>query len=64
MTKTMKEMMAKFTPEEQAEIQAEADKLIAEEMKRQDKSEGNVKISHIGYKKIEIKIKTTLDNLR
>ena len=32
MSKTLAEMMAIFTPEEQAEIQAEADKLIAEEM--------------------------------
>jgi DNA-binding XRE family transcriptional regulator len=32
MTKTLAEMMARFTPEEQAEIQAEADRLIAEEM--------------------------------
>jgi hypothetical protein len=55
MTKTMEEIMAKFTPEEQAEIQAEADKLIAEEMKRQEKNEGNVRISHINYKKFEIK---------
>ena len=32
MTKTLSEMMANFTPEEQAEIQAEANQLIAEEM--------------------------------
>ncbi len=32
MTKTMEEIMAKFTSDEQAEIQAEADELIAEEM--------------------------------
>lgn len=32
MVKTLAEMMAKFTPEEQAEIQLEADKLIIEEM--------------------------------
>jgi DNA-binding XRE family transcriptional regulator len=32
MTKTLAEMMANFTPEEQAEIQAEANELIAEEM--------------------------------
>lgn len=32
MTKIMEEIITKFTPEEQAEIQAEADKLIAEEI--------------------------------
>ncbi|WP_330202655.1 hypothetical protein [Cyanobacterium sp. Dongsha4] len=32
MTKTLSEMMANFTPEEQAEIQAEANQLIAEEI--------------------------------
>lgn len=32
MTKTLAEMMANFSPEEQAEIQAEANELIAEEM--------------------------------
>ena len=32
MAKTLKEMMANFTIEEQEEIQAEADKLITEEI--------------------------------
>ncbi|MDJ0731037.1 MAG: XRE family transcriptional regulator [Crocosphaera sp.] len=32
MTKTLAEMMSNFTPQEQAEIQGEADHLIAEEM--------------------------------
>lgn len=32
MSKTLAEMMANFTPEEQAEIQAEANQLIAEEI--------------------------------
>lgn len=32
MSKTLSEMMANFAPEEQAEIQAEANQLIAEEI--------------------------------
>lgn len=32
MTKSLAEMMSNFTPQEQAEIQEEADRLIAEEM--------------------------------
>ncbi len=32
MTKTLAEMMSKFTPQEQSEIQGEADNLIAEEL--------------------------------
>lgn len=33
MAKTLKEIMQKFTSDEQKEIQAEADKLIADEIK-------------------------------
>ena len=50
MTKTIEEIMANFTSDEQAEIQAEANKLIAEEIKRQEQSKGTVKTSHINYK--------------
>jgi hypothetical protein len=35
MTKTLKEIIQNFTSDEQKEIQAEADKLIADEIKRQ-----------------------------
>ena len=43
MTKTIEEIMANFTFDEQAEIQAEVDKLIVEEMNRQEQSKGTVK---------------------
>ena len=52
-TKTLEEIIQNFTSEEQAEIQSEANKLIAEEMERQQQQKQDQKKSESTFKMIQ-----------